>query len=241
MDYNILFYIFVIISVNLNYQYLLPKYLIPFTFITYWITGIFDMVIRKFNFFEKYKVKNPRPDSLTELDLLPTLMINMILSYLFFNIFYINSTNRGLVIPKTMPSFLTIITETIVYSIIYDIFFYMGHYILHVPIFYKYHKKHHSTRASIGISAFYMDKIDYFLEGILPVSLALYIYNGNIVSSFSFLIIGSINTIITHMSYNFPFIPYSTEHLTHHLELKFNYGIGFMDHLLGTRVRRDYN
>lgn len=239
--YQFILYFLIIYSVKKNYQLLDPGQVVTYIFLVYWLTGIFDIIIRKYNWFEKYKLKKYRKENVTELQIAPTVLFNLLLSYIYFNYIYQNITNRGFVIPEEEPRFLRVLFDLLISFGIYDIFFYLGHCLLHLPYFYKYHKKHHSVNGTIGISAIYMDKLDFFLEGILPFTAAFLIYNGDLVSTFCFVIIGTINTITTHMVYDFPFIPYSSEHLTHHLELKYNFGSVFMDYLFGTKIQRKYN
>lgn len=233
-------YFLIIYIVKTNYQLLVPTQVVTYVSFVYWIIGIFDIIIRKYNLFEKYKLKKYRKENVTELQMAPTVLFNLLISYIYFNYIYQSITNRGFVSPNEEPSFLKILFDLLISFGIYDVFFYLGHSLLHLPYFYKYHKKHHSTMGTIGISAVYMDKLDYFLESTLPFTAAIFIYNGNLVSTYCLGIIGTINTITTHMIYDFPFIPYSPEHLTHHLELKYNFGCLFMDYLFRTNVQRKY-
>lgn len=233
-------YLLIIYIVKINYLLLDPKYLTIFMVLTYWIVGIFDIIIRKKDWLKKYKLKKYRKENITEFKIIPNVLLNFFYSYIYFNHIYQNITSRGLMLTKTEPTFLNTLFELLIVFLIYDLFFYTGHYFLHFPSIYKYHKKHHSVNGTIGISAIYMDKLDFLLEVVLPFTACFYISNCNLVTSYCLGIIGSINTVTTHMIYDLPFIPYSPEHFTHHLELKNNYGILIMDNLFGTKVKRKY-
>ena len=122
-----------------------------------------------------------------------------------------------------------------VYLAMYDVVFYCGHYLMHLPRFYKnVHKMHHSTFGDVAISGYYMTVVDLVGEFILPMYLPMYILNANVNIAFTVAVIGQINGLVSHSGYDFPVLPYSADHLTHHLVQRKNYGVFFMDRLCGT-------
>jgi len=166
--------------------------------------------------------------------LLPVIIPNHIISGLSY-ILYSSLTSRGLLLTEC-PSIMHLSINSLLFFGLFDIIFYIGHRTIHQPYFYSYiHKLHHTTYANTAISGYYMGKIDYILEFMVPVYLSIYIINANVLVFFVCTVIASINGLISHSGYNLPGIPYSKAHLYHHLEFNNNYGTIFMDSLFCTK------
>jgi sterol desaturase/sphingolipid hydroxylase (fatty acid hydroxylase superfamily) len=199
----------------------------------YWVFGLLFWL---FNYFdvEYYRVENPRPDTLTELDMLPVILRNHGLLTLF-HLWYawafptVNvSANFGLLVFRLALLF-----------VMYDIIFYLGHRAMHHSSVYKLlHKQHHTSRASVGISGYYMGVIDFLMEFVVPFYLPLYLLGNDPLVMVVGGIIGQVNGVLSHSGYNLPLMPYETGHQIHHLELHYNYGIMFMDRLFDTRATK---
>ena len=189
----------------------------------------------KIPFIEKYKVHNTNK-TISLKKILPNILLNHVVSFITFILYKVYINNGLLIYPVSCLYILTI--ECALFFILFDIIFYIGHRLIHYPILYKFcHKKHHSINANIALSGYYMDIIDYFIEFMCPLYISTYILNTNILVLFICSTIGQINGLISHSAYDFPFLPYTKDHLYHHLELHYNYGILFTDYLFKTKKK----
>ena len=164
--------------------------------------------------------------------MLPTVIRNHIILGIFYYI-YINLFPP--MICNISNKTYIFLLKILVYYILYDIIFYSGHILMHHKYLYKIiHKQHHLTDADIGISGYYMGVIDFFGEFILPFFIPLYIVGNDPLIMVIYGIIGQINGILSHSGYNFPLMPYTNDHLIHHTEQKYNYGVFIMDYIFKT-------
>ena len=148
---------------------------------------------------------------------------------------YILFTSRGL-LATIHPSIMHLLVNSLLFFGLFDIIFYIGHRTIHHPLLYSYiHKLHHTTFANTAISGYYMSKLDFLVEFMLPVYIPIYLLNANGLVFFVCTLIAQINGLVSHGGYNLPYIPYSKDHLYHHLEFNCNYGIIFMDDLFSTK------
>lgn len=204
--------------------------------ILYWIIrlGYWTLDISQFSFIQKYKVKTRTSHTISKTKMLPTIIINHIISVICYQS-YILYTDRGFT-TKNYPSLILLFCQHGFFLILFDIIFYIGHRSFHHPKLYSYiHKKIHTTLANISISGYYMGIIDFLFEFIFPVYIPIYLLDSNILVFFISPIFGQINSLISHSGYNILFTPYEKGHLIQHLELNCNYDILFMDKLFSTK------
>ena len=117
----------------------------------------------------------------------------------------------------------------------YEVLFYFGHRFLHLPgIYGRFHKQHHQTFGSVGISGQYASVPDFAVMTFVPVMLAAVSFDVHLSALWLFSIIGSLNSIHSHGCYEFPLFPSTKDHSLHHEKLDCNYGTGILDALLGT-------
>jgi len=55
-------------------------------------------------------------------------------------------------IPDESASILSILGGIVISGLVYETIFYFTHWVLHIPALYPYHKLHHITFSSVGIS-----------------------------------------------------------------------------------------
>ncbi|GMH61683.1 hypothetical protein TrST_g12997 [Triparma strigata] len=132
--------------------------------------------------------------------------------------------------------------------IVYEAIFYTNHRILHitklsVPFMKKpvnlyalFHKEHHSTYASVGVSGLYMGSIDCVLTQTLPQVVAPALFDFHPFTLWLFALIGSLNAVHTHSGYDLWGMSAPHGHELHHSRYKVNYGTGFLDNLLNTKL-----
>jgi sterol desaturase/sphingolipid hydroxylase (fatty acid hydroxylase superfamily) len=206
----------------------ISNFIIEYTFTTfiiveiiYWSLGLLCWLL-----------DTKQSKQITELDMLPTIIRNHIIlgcfSYLYVSYCPPKKTNisNGLMI---------FLFRLLAYLVLYDIIFYTCHKIMHHKYIYKFiHKQHHLTYADSGISGYYMGVFDFFGEFILPFFLPLYVLGNDPLVMLTYGIIGQINGVLSHSGHKIPFMPYSKDHLIHHTEQKYNYGIFFMDYIFQT-------
>jgi len=83
----------------------------------------------------------------------------------------------------------------------YEVVFYCGHRAMHWPCLYKYHKAHHQTYGSVGISGQYASLLDFSLMQFAPVLLGAALLNSHVAPVWLFSILGSLNSIHSHGGY----------------------------------------
>lgn len=114
---------------------------------------------------------------------------------------------------------------------------------MHHPKLYSFiHKQHHLTRATIGISGYYMGVIDFFGEFIIPFYLPIYFMGNCPLLMITAGLIGQLNGILSHSGHDLPLMPWVDDHQIHHLEQNYNYGIFISDFLFRTKKKKEkYN
>lgn len=207
-----------------------PIYAFLFQECIYWIFGIFCWVLDKYQV-KTFRVKNPRPDTLTEWDILPTVIRNHMILFIFH---YFYSSFFSLEV--FTYTFLEFCANLLVFFILSDVFFYIGHRLMHHPKIYSMvHKQHHLTRTTIGISGYYMGVIDFFGEFIIPFYLPFYLMGNCPLLMITAGLIGQLNGILSHSGHDLPLMPWSDDHQIHHLEQNYNFGFFVTDYILRTK------
>ncbi|GMI31563.1 hypothetical protein TrRE_jg10343 [Triparma retinervis] len=136
--------------------------------------------------------------------------------------------------------------EAITMYLMYEFIFYWNHRILHITdlrlfgrkynLYAMFHKEHHSTYASVGVSGLYMGSIDCVLTQTLPQVIAPALFNYHPMTLWLFSLVGSMNAVHTHSGFDFPGMSPPHGHELHHSRYKVNYGTGLFDRLCGTKL-----
>eukprot|EP00658_Telonema_sp_P-2_P067469 TRINITY_DN56393_c0_g1_i1.p1 TRINITY_DN56393_c0_g1~~TRINITY_DN56393_c0_g1_i1.p1 ORF type:complete len:277 (+),score=19.15 TRINITY_DN56393_c0_g1_i1:91-921(+) len=170
-----------------------------------------------------------RRDTLTYSDMLPNVLLNQ--AFVGLPTIMIQwYVDRGLRIDGgAPPSAAELFTELLLIYAMYEGLFYYSHLLLHHPRLYSWHKKHHSTFASVGISGHYSTPIDFFTMSAGPVLLAVLLFDTHAASVWLFAIVGSLNTIHSHGAYRLEGFPLPDAHETHHAQFHWNFGTGPLD------------
>ena len=173
-------------------------------------------------------------EKITEREMIPQIIFNLLFlfgtGYIYYgDVFGIGYTVRGF--GSDITSLFDMIKDIFCSFVVYDGVFYYGHRLLHQPLFYRFHKKHHTTFGTIGMSAYYMDLLDFFLESIIPFYLGPIIFNISRVSLLCWGIIGAMNTTMAHSGYTIPLLLENKEHFFHHKKYNVNYSLYFFDTL----------
>lgn len=119
-------------------------------------------------------------------------------------------------------------------ALVYEIIFYYSHRWLHTAKGWPYHRLHHTTHGSVGISGQYASCLEFFSMQCGPVLAGALLLDTHLFSVCLFAIIGSLHSIHSHGGYSFPLFPPPDDHAQHHAKLKGNYGTGLLDRLHGT-------
>eukprot|EP00164_Ancoracysta_twista_P002067 GFYU01002723.1.p1 GENE.GFYU01002723.1~~GFYU01002723.1.p1 ORF type:complete len:148 (+),score=38.01 GFYU01002723.1:248-691(+) len=136
-----------------------------------------------------------------------------------------------------MPGVLDSVVHLVLQYAVYETFFYWNHRILHHPSLYDaYHKLHHKTYASVGISAIYMTWTDFMLTQMMPIVSGAYLINSPPVLGLLGTTVGSINAIHSHSAYKFPCMPTPESHDDHHSKYLVNFGTGPWDTIMKTNT-----
>ena len=184
----------------------------------------------------KYKI-NRGGDSLSYFDILPNVLLNqfgimlpLILLHPYLGL------ERGLRTDRaSLPTPGRFLLDFIGLSLCYEVVFYFGHLFLHHPAVYRtWHKKHHTTFGSVGISGQYSTSLDFFLMTVCPGFLGIYLLDVHLASFLPWLSLGSLNSILSHGGYAFPGFPVPRDHHLHHTQFHWNFGTGPLDWLIGT-------
>jgi len=121
-----------------------------------------------------------------------------------------------------------------------DLSFYHIHRMFHLPVFYKWHKRHHSITAPFSISHGYASWIEIVIANILPVVLGPIILDMSLLSTCIWALTGQFVAQFVHSGYKFniPLLPSymsANNHDIHHEQQNYWYGSGgLFDYLYST-------
>lgn len=123
--------------------------------------------------------------------------------------------------------------ETAACFALYELFFYALHRVLHLRLG-AYHALHHETHANLGAANFYMHPVDFALEVVVPLWLSIGLVNPAYNATIGVVLIGVMNSVVSHSGVKFLGMPDPRDHWLHHHVPGCNYGTGPLDALLGT-------
>ena len=170
--------------------------------------------------------------------MLPTVAGNMLIAYPCFSIMEKNLVFDNLifssdyVIINVMLWYINFAYYFIAWIVLTDVFFYSVHYMLHTRRLYWLHAKHHSFRYTHGIGAIYSSVFEFLVGNLGTAGLPIYILS--IPENYVKLIIIFASMYTSAISHS-GFKSVSKGHLTHHLKYKVNFGLAFLDRVIGTK------
>jgi sterol desaturase/sphingolipid hydroxylase (fatty acid hydroxylase superfamily) len=122
-----------------------------------------------------------------------------------------------------------------VFIISQEVGFYITHRMFHTSFLYnKFHYKHHKYNIPIAPCSLYAHPVENIICNLFPVTLGAMIIPHSYITDLIWFTLVAINTTIHHSNYDFS---NSKFHNDHHLHVKYNYGLFFMDYLFGTRYK----
>jgi sterol desaturase/sphingolipid hydroxylase (fatty acid hydroxylase superfamily) len=161
-------------------------------------------------------------------NMLPLVTTNVIIGYPFFH--YVE--NKWIIDESFTPNNWAWYTNTILWVLMTDFIFYSVHWMLHQRTLYKYiHSVHHQYKYTYGMGAVYAHPVEFYVGNLLPVAAPLVICQMPMETCQWIVKFATFFTVVlSHGGYIV-----SKSHLNHHLKYRCNYGLAFMDRLLGTQ------
>lgn len=119
--------------------------------------------------------KSARLDSLTYRDIIPNVLFNQfvvatpvtIALYVFSQSVLGGRGYGGSANTFVRLSLPELALQILANYVVYDAAFYLSHRLLHSKALYKYHKLHHLTYGTVGVSGSYMSPLDFILTQVL--------------------------------------------------------------------------
>lgn len=199
--------------------------LIGFLFM-FWSTAVITWMFDACSLFMRYKI--PARETLTYFRILPNVVSNHAL-LIFFVMAYITSIGMN----DMHHGILITLSQVLGCVLIFEFVFYIGHSAMHLDCMYEtFHKQHHTTKGTIGISGAFMSPLDFFMESILPTLMAIWCSGNNVHSATIFGILAGFNVVWSHAGYRIPYMPDPEYHHTHHAKFNKNFGLGLVDELI---------
>jgi len=175
--------------------------------------------------------------------MLPTVTGNLVIAYPCFSIMEKNLVFDNLVFDNlifssdyafvnTMLWYLYFVYYFFAWVVLTDVFFYLVHYMLHTRRLYWLHAKHHSFRYTHAVGAIYSSVFEFLVGNLTAGGLPIYILS--IPQDYVKIIIVIASVFTSAISHS-GFKSVSKGHLTHHLKYKVNYGLVFLDRVVGTK------
>jgi len=203
-------------------------------FFTYWTLSIFlyisDLIVYKYNIVEKYKHNKINQNYWKYCH---DSMKSSLLNQLFITYPVITFMNRYIYFNNY--NYLVEISKFIFYVICADIWFFSLHILCHkIPILYSFHKYHHRISSTSAVSALDAHPIEHLIINLGAVTIGPYLWIGNIKTIYLWIILTTLSTCLSHSGYKHFLM--GTQHNTHHIMSKYNYGQGtyILDRILKT-------
>lgn len=120
-----------------------------------------------------------------------------------------------------------------------EIGFYYVHRLFHTPSLYaRFHKKHHTFTAPVGLASTYCTLTEHLCSNLLPNVIGFLIIPHHWSTMVFTLLLLEFGTICTHSGYNIPWLPSNLQHDFHHFAFDENFGpMGLLDGIHGTNGR----
>lgn len=204
--------------------------LIPwaFSFIVYWIYGLFWVVYNETDpntVFQPY-VKQKVPTWICSIQVLCN-QVCVLLPCLFV-LNYIGNVR----VTETVPGIFEIASDVTIVLVIGEVLYYYVHRLLHHPRIYKYiHKMHHQYTAPIAIVSLYAHPLEVLFGNVLALIGPAFFVNMHVYTFTLSLIIGFLSSLSVHSGRDIK----GRFHDLHHQYFNYNYGsIGILDFLHST-------
>ncbi|CAO1298047.1 unnamed protein product [Diamesa serratosioi] len=209
----------------------------------YWIVGGFLMyaqVTKKPAFMQKYKIQQKK-DKPVDMDKLKSAIKRVICNQLFVSLpftYYLmkkanNFNNFDL---RNVPSFSLLMRDLAICTWMFEFAFYISHRLLHSAFMYKHvHKTHHEWKTPLSIVSIYCHPVEHIMSNMFPALLGPFVMSSHVSTSWIWLGITTITTLVDHSGFHIPFLHSSEAHDWHHLKFNESYGAnGFMDSIHDT-------
>ncbi len=122
--------------------------------------------------------------------------------------------------------------EFFINIVILEISFHNFHRLFHLPVFYTYHKLHHSIKEVIGVAALYCHWSEMVFVNLSGFIFSHILFSHSFLHLFATMTLAIINTICASHSIS------TSQHSIHHLKFNVNYGIfNILDYFCGTKSK----
>ncbi|KAF8629629.1 hypothetical protein AX15_003363 [Amanita polypyramis BW_CC] len=134
-----------------------------------------------------------------------------------------------------LPGILEVFRDVVLAILFHDVLFYYVHCFFHRPSVYQsFHKVHHRFTAPVALAAQYATITEHLFANLMPVILPLMIFKAHVISFWTFLAIGLMQTTTVHSGFDF-FGGLGRAHDAHHEKFVVEFGtVGLLDWLHGT-------
>lgn len=158
--------------------------------------------------------------------------------------FWLDRDLFGSTKPELLPGAVDLALQIVLCAVLYDCFFFLCHSAMHTKLMYnRFHKFHHLSKISIAPTALYFHPLDFMIT-VNSLALPAIIVGRHAITMYAWLIVSTVESVLAHCGYSFPFWFDAEHHDLHHSHstyhnLKYRYvnmGSFFLlpDRLFGT-------